>query len=179
MAAPCKVHMTGAKRMARYTHAVPKVVVAVGVESEGGIGVRNCTIRLGGMPPQSKSTRGGVLTEGGKAVKTWSSTQLSRDKSWRDRILHVDAWGRWCVGPCRRHARFWLGAENICVCVWLDSSAATAIAGRLGLGRTLHIEVCILWRQEIVCHRRFDICKKAGDLNPADDLSKPKPFFGF
>lgn len=56
--------------------------------------------------------------------------------------------------------------------VWVDCSAAKAVAGRLGLGWNRHVEARCLWRQEVVRHRRLQIFKIRGDLNPADALTK-------
>lgn len=54
--------------------------------------------------------------------------------------------------------------------VWVDSSAGKAVAGRLGLGRTRHIEVRCLWPKEVVRRRRVEIY---GELNPSHALTKP------
>lgn len=58
--------------------------------------------------------------------------------------------------------------------VWVDWPAAGAVAGRLGLGWARHIEVRLLWLEEVVRQRRFEHCKIRGDLNPSDALTKPK-----
>lgn len=58
--------------------------------------------------------------------------------------------------------------------VWADSPPAKAVAGRLGVGRTLHIGIRFPWLREMICQRRLDTCKIRGDLNLADAVTKPK-----
>ena len=57
--------------------------------------------------------------------------------------------------------------------VRVDSSAAMALASRLGLGRTRHLEVRFLWVQEAVRRGRLRIKKVLGKTNPADAMTKP------
>ena len=55
--------------------------------------------------------------------------------------------------------------------IYVDSSAARAIATRNGLGRLRHMEVRYLWRQ-VVSRTRLVILKIDGKANPADVLTK-------
>jgi len=57
--------------------------------------------------------------------------------------------------------------------VRVESSAAKAIASRLGLGRTRHLEVRFLWVQEKVRRGRLRVKKVLGKTNPADAMTKP------
>ena len=55
----------------------------------------------------------------------------------------------------------------------VDSSAAQAMASRLGLGKVRHMEVRHLWVQNAVNRQRFTLRKVSGKINPADVLTKP------
>lgn len=56
----------------------------------------------------------------------------------------------------------------------MDSAAAKAVSGRVGLGKTRHIEVRNLWVAQAVRRRRLEIKKARGDQNPAGLLTRPK-----
>ena len=56
--------------------------------------------------------------------------------------------------------------------LFVDSSAARAIASRTGLGRMRHVEVRYLWVQEAVEKGRFTISKIRGRENTADVLTQ-------
>ena len=56
----------------------------------------------------------------------------------------------------------------------VDSSAATSIASRTGLGKLRHLEIKLLWLQEAVRKKKVVLSKVRGDINPADVLTKPK-----
>ena len=62
---------------------------------------------------------------------------------------------------------------NMKVRIWVDSTAAKAIASRTGLGRVRHLEVRYLWVQDALKDGKFMVVKVRGDLNPADVLTKP------
>ena len=57
--------------------------------------------------------------------------------------------------------------------LFVDSTAARAIASRLGLGKVRHLEVRYLWLQQVVASGRLKVCKIKGTDNPADLLTKP------
>lgn len=58
----------------------------------------------------------------------------------------------------------------------MDSSAAKAVSGRVGVGKreTRDIDVRYLWVHQAVRRRIIDLKKPRGDRNPADVLTKPK-----
>ena len=58
--------------------------------------------------------------------------------------------------------------------IWLDSSAAKAIASREGLGRTRHIDVQYLWIQDLTRRGVIRLKKIGGRENPSDMMTKPK-----
>ena len=53
-----------------------------------------------------------------------------------------------------------------------DSSAAVGIAPRSGLGKLRHLEVHLLWLQELVRDKRVELRKVDGKVNVADFLKK-------
>ena len=56
--------------------------------------------------------------------------------------------------------------------VWVDSTAARAVANRTGLGKVRHLEVRFLWVQEALRDGRFKLFKVAGVQNPAHVATK-------
>ena len=111
------------------------------------------------------------MADGG-LVKAWSSTQTTVTQSSGEAEYYALV----------RAAAEGLGMQSIMkdmgwgasITVWVDSSAAKSIASRVGLGKVRHMEVRILWLQEVVKAKRVQIRKVAGDRNPADVLTKPK-----
>ena len=64
-----------------------------------------------------------------------------------------------------------IGQERtIRVCA--DASAALGIVHRKGLGKVRHIDTNTLWLQQAACSKRIEYVKVAGNLNPADLLTK-------
>ena len=57
--------------------------------------------------------------------------------------------------------------------IWVDSTAAKAVASRVGLGKVRHMEVKYIWVQESLRGRRFQIFKVDGTKNPGDVATKP------
>ena len=56
--------------------------------------------------------------------------------------------------------------------VGIESSAAKAIAGRIGLGKMKHLEIRDLWLQKRVMDGKVEVCKVPGDKDPADLMTK-------
>ncbi len=65
-----------------------------------------------------------------------------------------------------------LGARIQYVYLHTDSSAAKAFISRRGFGRMRHMEVKQLWLQECVKQGTIKLIKIAGNLNPADLMTK-------
>ena len=57
--------------------------------------------------------------------------------------------------------------------IHVDSTTAKSIANRCGVGKLRHVETKILWVREAMKNKRFVLKKVAGDVNPADVLTKP------
>ena len=59
--------------------------------------------------------------------------------------------------------------------VYADSSAALAIADRLGSGKLRHINIRMLWLQEKERRKEVEMRKVKGEVNPADLFTKYLP----
>ena len=53
-----------------------------------------------------------------------------------------------------------------------DSAAAIGIASRTGLGKLRHLQVHLLWVQQHVRNKVFELLKVPGKENPVDLLTK-------
>ena len=56
--------------------------------------------------------------------------------------------------------------------VYVDSSAALAVASRKGNGRLRHVKIGHLWVQELAESDEVRFCKVKGTQNPADLMTK-------
>lgn len=119
------------------------------------------------------STSGGVLTVGSMAVKTWSSTQGSSATSIGEAEYDAPVRGAAEASGLAVAMRDFGGDPKIRP--WVDSSAAMAVAGRLGLQRTRLVKVRFLRLQEVARQRRLTLCNIRGGPSPVDALTKPKP----
>ena len=53
-----------------------------------------------------------------------------------------------------------------------DSSAAMGIVGRKGVGKIRHLDVGMMWVQDLRERGGFEVKKVLGTMNPADQLTK-------
>ena len=65
-----------------------------------------------------------------------------------------------------------LGVEEIPLQLHTDSAAAIGIASRTGLGKLRHLQVHLLWVQQHVRNKVFELLKVPGKENPADFFTK-------
>ena len=65
-----------------------------------------------------------------------------------------------------------LGITGVPMEVHADSAAAVGIASRTGLGKLRHLEVHLLWVQQFVRRKVFELSKVPGKDNAADSLTK-------
>ena len=63
---------------------------------------------------------------------------------------------------------------DVSIELFTDSSAAKSMASRSGVGKVRHMEVKWLWLQEKVKAGKIKMRKVAGEVNPANVLTKPK-----
>ena len=117
-----------------------------------------------------KSTSGGVISWGGTAVKTWSSTQQTVSRSSGEAELYAlvkaASEGLGMVALLSELGR------KVQLRVHCDSSAAIGIANRSGLGKCRHLDVQLLWIQGAIRGGGVHLFKCPGLLNPADLLTK-------
>ena len=118
-----------------------------------------------------KSTSGGMLCIGGCCVRAWSSTQATIATSSGEAELYAlvkaSSEGLGFVSVARD-----LGVR-LRMDLFVDSTAAQAIASRSGLGRTKHVDVKHLWVQEATQRGLLRVKRIPGEMNPADVLTRP------
>jgi len=103
-------------------------------------------------------------------IKTWTGTQasiaLSSGESEYYALVKGVSQG---LGTQALFGDFGIKVE---LHVHTDSSAAKGITERVGLGKTRHIAVHLLWIQQHLRNKTFVLYKVAGDKNPADMFTK-------
>ena len=173
MASPTVGGMKKIKRIARYVLQHPEAVWKYRRE----VGVDDAVIDVysdsdwAGCTSTRRSTSGGIIMVKGGLIKSWSSTQAcvamsSGEAEYYGAVkgaaeaLSVQAVAKELGWPMK-------------VRLWVDSSAAKAVASRTGLGKVRHLEVKFLWLQEVVREGRVEICKIKGENNIADIGTKP------
>jgi hypothetical protein len=176
MSAPTEKSLAKMKHLARYLLNFPRATIRFQDTFETNDQVIEVfsDSDWAGCLKTRRSTSGGVMMVAGGLVKTWSSTQATVAQSSGEAEYYALV----------RAASEALGLQSIMkdlgwhasISLWVDSSAAKAIASRVGLGRVRHLEVKFLWLQQTVKDKRIDILKVRGDCNPADVLTKPKSF---
>ena len=120
-----------------------------------------------------KSTSGGCAIVGSHCIKTWAKTQATVVESSAESELYVavrrSAEG---LGLITMANDFGIELEVI---VHMDANAAKGIVERQGLQKTRHIEVDILWLQEMRARRLLPLSKITGEDIPADLMTKNMP----
>ena len=109
---------------------------------------------------------------GGVAVKHWSRTQKTRALSVGEAEYSA------LVTGCAEG----LGIQSLMrdmgwdakMYVKSDSTTAISVASRRGLGRLRHVEVRLLWVQDMVKSGKIKVQKVPGEGNVADHLTKEK-----
>ena len=110
---------------------------------------------------------------GSHCVKTWSSTQgaiaLSSAEAEFYGMVEAVIKAKGLISLAKELG--FLDLRNT-VHIKADSSAAKSFVSRQGLGRMKHIEIRDLWLQKEVRDGKVEVCKIAGDSNPADLMTK-------
>jgi hypothetical protein len=107
---------------------------------------------------------------GSHTVKTWSSTQTGISLSSGEAEFYGVLKGSG-IGLGFQSLLADLGV-TLPLRVWTDSSAAIGICNRQGLGKLRHLATHLLWIQQAVRSRRFELRKVHGEQNPADLFTK-------
>ena len=110
---------------------------------------------------------------GNHCIKTWSSTQgavalSSAEAEFNAMVVGVTR-AKGLASLARELGFVYLG---VVVNLGTDSSAAKSFVNRRGFGRMRHIEIRELWLQKEVNEGKVKVFKLAGDLNPADLMTK-------
>jgi hypothetical protein len=116
---------------------------------------------------------GGVLKVGCLVLKTWSGTQATIATSSVDaELLAMYDGAARGLGLSSIMSEMSLKLELLLCPVCTYSSVAKSFVSTRGLGRMRHIEVKLLWLQEIVQKSRIRVSKVSGATNVADVLTK-------
>ena len=120
-----------------------------------------------------KSTSGGVLKVGKHVVRTWSSTQstIATSSGEAELIAMYDGATRG-LGMRTVMTEMGLSPQLKMIRVYTDSSVAKSFVATRGLGKMRHLEVKLLWLQELVQMGKLSVEKVSGAVNIADALTK-------
>ena len=125
-----------------------------------------------GCTTTRKSTSGGMLVVGGAVVKSWSRTQKTRALSSGEAEFYA------MIGGAAEALGFQALAADLgwqmAITLHTDSTSSKSMSSRTGHGRCRHIETKFLWLQQAVRRKKLFLKKVAGDVNPADMLTKPQ-----
>jgi hypothetical protein len=172
MGAPTRTDLEALRRLAKYAAGRPRVVYQFNWQEPGQLNVYVDT-DFAGCTETRRSTSGGCALLGSHLLKHWSTTQKVVTLSSGEAELAGVVKG---VGEALGLQSF---ARDLGIVVGIrvhaDSSAAIGICRRSGIGRVRHLAVGQLWVQERLKVGDFALHKVAGEMNPADLLTKHVP----
>ena len=124
-----------------------------------------------------RSTNGGCIIVGDICLKAWSTTQrvvaLSSGEAEYYAAVKGASEGLGFLAGC---ADLGIWADGmVSLKVLTDSSACKGVCQTTGLGKIRHIDVALLWLQDLVRKGRIRMGKIPGKENPADLLTKYLP----
>ena len=174
MAKPTRASMRKLKKLARYLKGHPRMVQKIKTHEDAN-DKGEITVFVdsdwAGCTATRRSTNGGCIIFGGACMKTWSTTQgvvaLSSGEAEYYAAVKGASEGLGFQAACQD-----LGMGNMTVRVLTDSSACKGICQRTGLGKIRHIDVALLWLQDLVRKGRVVMKKIPGARNLADLLTK-------
>jgi hypothetical protein len=106
-------------------------------------------------------------------LKTWSTTQGAIARSSGEAELYAAAKGM-AEGLGLQSMAKEMGID-MRVTVYTDSNACRGTCGRKGLGRMKHLEVEVLWAQDVVRRGRLQLERVGTAENVADLMTKHLP----
>ena len=170
MSCPDSEDWVALKRLGRYLVGKPRIVLRF--NNQNLQRYIDCWVDTdwAGCTRTRRSTSGGGIQWGGHALKTWSTTQATISLS----SAEAEYYGL-VKGACQLMGIVALMKDfgiTVMGRIHIDSSAAKGIASRTGLGKVRHIAVHLLWVQERLRNKDFELLKCKGTDNPADLLTK-------
>ena len=107
---------------------------------------------------------------GSHCLKTWSKTQAIIAKSSAEAELYGVVRGATeSLGMCTFMADL---GRKVLIRMNIDAAAAKGIIERRGLSKVRHIDVNVLWLQELCARKMIPVHKVPGEQNPADLTTK-------
>ena len=110
------------------------------------------------------------MLRGSHVLNTWCGTQATVALSSAEAELVAAVRGA-AEGLAARSLAQDLGSA-CCLRVHVDSSAAVGICKRSGIGKIRHLDTRLLWIQDLVRDGTVGIMQVAGEVNPADLMTK-------
>ena len=170
MSKPTTGSLRRLKRLGQYLKGKPRLVWNFDMQSE-------CTTidiysdsDWAGCRRSRKSSSGGTIMVGKHCIKTWSKTQAVIAKSSAEAELYGVVRGATeALGMCSLYKDF---GKQMNIQVHIDAAAAKGIIERRGLSKVRHIDVNVLWLQEVCARKILPVDKVPGEDNPADLTTK-------
>ena len=179
MARPTCASWRKLKKLARYLRGQPRVVQKIKLDVDGVGNKVKIVIDSdwAGCSQTRKSTNGGSIMVGDVCLKAWSTTQrvvaLSSGEAEYYAAIKGASEGLGFLAGCADLGIWTNGAVSLRVLA--DSSACKGICQRTVLGKIRHIDVAMLWLQDLVRKGKIQMSKIPGKENPADLLTKYLP----
>ena len=158
------------KRLGRYLLGKPRLQQLYNWQSTQSTLTTHTDADWAGCRETRKSTSGVCIMLGCHTLKSWSKTQALIALSSGESELYValkasaEALGAMAI---LQDFGYSVRGE-----VWGDVGAALGIINRKGLGKTRHIDTCLLWIQQIAAEQRLKFSKVLGKENPAERFTK-------
>ena len=172
MGTPTRTDLEALRRLAKFLAGRPRIVYQFNWQEPCQLDVYVDT-DFAGCAETRRSTSGGCALHGGHLLKHWATTQKVVTLSSGEAELAGVVKG---VGEALGLQSF---ARDLGIAIEIrvhaDSSAAIGICRRSGIGRVRHLAVGQLWVQERLKVGDFALHKVAGEMNPADLLTKHVP----
>ena len=170
MARPTRSGWDKLRKLGRYLKSYPSVVRLFKWQDPPGKVIATVDSDHAGCLRTRKSTSGGSLWLGTHVLKTWASTQSTIAISVGEAEYYAIVKG----------ASQALGLQSLLceigikssITVRTDSASAKGMSSRVGLGKTRHVAVNLLWVQQRVRRGDISISKIPGLTNPADLFTK-------
>ena len=176
MSKPTQGSLRKLKKLARYLKGQPRMVQKIQIDAKAKE-VHKGDIKVivdsdwAGCTTTRRSTNGGCIVVGDVCLKAWSTTQgvvaLSSGEAEYYAAVKGASEGLGFQAACED-----LGMGRMTVKILTDSSACKGICQRTGLGKVRHIDVALLWLQDLVRRGRIVMRKIPGSENPADLMTK-------